>query len=97
MVLSDGSVYECVEHGVTGFKAKTPEEFTRYMRLLVDKTELRRRMGEAARQAVLARHTVNQWREHWRRVWKMRYSKLFDGWAGRAAAVGFEGIRPSSE
>ena len=68
MVLSDSPAYDCVEHGVTGFKAKTAEEFTHYMRLLVENAELRRQMGEAARHAVMTRHTVDQWAEHWRRA-----------------------------
>jgi len=67
LVLSDSPVYDCVEHGVTGFKAKDAGEFTRYLKLLVD-TELRRRMGEAARETVLMRHTTAQWTDHWRRA-----------------------------
>jgi glycosyltransferase involved in cell wall biosynthesis len=68
MVLSDLPVYDCVTHGVTGFKAKTADEFTYYMRLLVENAELRRKMGAAAREAVLTRHTTAQWADHWKRA-----------------------------
>ena len=36
MVVSDLEPYAVVEHGVTGFKARTPEDFAHYLRLLVD-------------------------------------------------------------
>ena len=87
MVLTDSPVYDCVEHGVTGFKAKDAGEFTRYLRLLVENAELRRRMGEAARNAVLTRHTVDQWAEHWRLA-------ISGDRAIPPAAVNHAGLRP---
>ena len=66
MVLQDSCAYACATHDVDCLKAKDSAEFTRYMKLLVENAELRRRMGGAARQAVLTRHTVSQWAEHWR-------------------------------
>ena len=66
MVVSDSPAYECVEHGVTGFKASTAEEFTEYAVQLCKDAELRKRIGEAAYDAVMARHTVTSCADVWR-------------------------------
>ena len=42
---------ELVQHGVTGFVAKTDEEFESYLTLLIRDHEVRQRMGAAARRA----------------------------------------------
>ena len=68
MVVSDSPAYECVEHGVTGFKASTPEEFTEYALMLCTDAALRKRIGGAAYDAVMARHTVTAYAEQWRRA-----------------------------
>ena len=65
-VVSDLPPYACVEHGVTGFKARTEAEFTRYSLMLCKDAALRKRIGEAAREAVMARHTVTACAEQWR-------------------------------
>jgi hypothetical protein len=57
MVVSDMPSYACVEHGVTGFKARTLDDFARYLSLLVTDAGLRKRIGRAARADVLRRHT----------------------------------------
>ena len=49
--------HECAEHGVTGFKARSPEEFGVYLRRLVEDAGLRTRMGAAARAEALSHHT----------------------------------------
>jgi spore maturation protein CgeB len=75
MVLQDSPVYECATHDENCLKAKDAGEFTRFMRLLIEDAELRRRIGEAARETVMSRHTVEQWSEHWRSaVGATRYS-----------------------
>ena len=66
MVLSDMPPYACVEHGVTGFKASTPEEFTEYALMLCTDAALRKRIGGAAHDAVMARHTVTSCADVWR-------------------------------
>jgi glycosyltransferase involved in cell wall biosynthesis len=66
MVVSDLPVYSCVEHGVTGFKARNAGEFTEYLKLLCADAELRQRMGQAAHDAVVTRHTTEQYAAQWR-------------------------------
>jgi len=57
-----------VDHGVTGFKARTPEEFTEYALMLCNDAALRKRIGQAAHDDVMARHTVSAKAETWRRA-----------------------------
>ena len=66
MVVSDLPVYACIEHGVTGFKARNAAEFREYLKLLCSDADLRARMGQAARDAVVTRHTPVQYAEQWR-------------------------------
>jgi hypothetical protein len=66
MVLSDMPPYACVEHGVTGFKARTAEEFTEYAIQLCKDAALRKRIGEAAYDVVMERHTVTACSAQWR-------------------------------
>jgi hypothetical protein len=66
MVLSDLPVYDCVEHGVTGFRARNAGEFSKYLKLLCSDADLRLRMGQAARDAVLTRYSTAQYAEQWR-------------------------------
>lgn len=68
MVVSDMPPYECVEHGVTGLKAHTAEEFTEYAVQLCKDAELRARIGGAAYDAVTAHHTIAACAEQWRRA-----------------------------
>lgn len=68
MVLSAARPYvDAVRHGETGFLAKTPADFYKYLTLLVTKPELRQSIGQAAFREVSARHTIlaraAQWRE----------------------------------
>jgi len=68
VVVSDCPVFSCVDHGVTGFKAQTPEEFTEYALMLCNDAALRKRIGQAAHDDVMARHTVSAKAETWRRA-----------------------------
>jgi hypothetical protein len=65
MVVSDLVPYACVEHGVTGFKARNGREFAEHLVRLCSDVELRERMGRAARAAVIKRHTTANYREQW--------------------------------
>lgn len=44
-----------IEHGETGFLAYGPEDFYRYLRMLIEDPELRERVGRAAREEALRR------------------------------------------
>ena len=47
-----GANREVVRHGVNGFLANTPEQWSEAIRTLAADSDLRRRMGEAARNTV---------------------------------------------
>ena len=53
-----GSNPEVIDDGVTGFLVQTQEEWYDRLRLLVEDSELRRRMGAAARAAAVERFSV---------------------------------------
>ena len=57
MVVSDTPSYADVEHGVTGFKARDADEFVTYVLRLATDAELRRKIGEAAQDCCLRRHS----------------------------------------
>ena len=65
MVVQDLEPYACVEDGVTGLKAVTEEEWVEQVMRLVGDAALRRRIGEAASEAVLAEHTLEARRALW--------------------------------
>ena len=52
---------EQVRHGVTGFLARTPEDWVDHLRTLLADEALRRRMGEEAKRDVRARWSVAAW------------------------------------
>jgi glycosyltransferase involved in cell wall biosynthesis len=66
-VIADPVIYPEIEHGVTGFHAATPPQMADILRTLIVDGELRERVGEAAREHVLARRTseiaATQWYE----------------------------------
>ena len=66
MVLSDMPPYACVEHGITGFKARTAEEFTEYAVRLCQDAGLRKRIGDAAHDYVMEHHTTTACAGQWR-------------------------------
>lgn len=59
-----GEYPEFVRHGETGFLAHTPEDWARYLRLLIDDPKLRFRMGAAAREWA-AEHTIQGNLQSW--------------------------------
>lgn len=61
---------EIVQHGINGFLPRTQEEWVQCISRLVEDAELRRAMGDAARQTVLERYSVQAWKE--------RYLQLFN-------------------
>lgn len=66
-IVADPVVYPEIEHGVTGFHAKTPTEAAEMVATLVNDAELRERVGEQARDHVLNERTAEiasaQWFE----------------------------------
>ena len=66
MVVSDSPVYACAKHGVTGFKARDGEDFYEYATQLCRDAELRKRIGGAAHDYVMAHHTTTDCAEQWR-------------------------------
>jgi hypothetical protein len=52
--------YDSVVDGVTGLKASTPDEWYERIRLLVDESALRQRLGDQARRDVMAHWMVGQ-------------------------------------
>jgi glycosyltransferase involved in cell wall biosynthesis len=50
VIVRDTYSAETVVHGVTGFQAVSDDEMFSYLALLLEKPELRRRLGEAGRQ-----------------------------------------------
>jgi glycosyltransferase involved in cell wall biosynthesis len=56
---------EIVQDGRTGFliPPHDPNALAQHLKVLVDRPELRLRMGNAARQAYLERHTINKYLE----------------------------------
>jgi hypothetical protein len=63
--VSDLPPYADMEHGVTGFKACTPEEFRVYLGRLVEDAALREHIGLAARAEVLRAHTSTVRAQEW--------------------------------
>jgi len=59
---------DTVRHGETGFLARTPADFAKYLNVLIRDGALRRRIGQAAREDVHARHTIAHRAVQWRAV-----------------------------
>lgn len=75
MVCSRVPAYEAlVEHGVTGYLARTPDDWLRYLTLLVNEPELRVKIGDAARAA--AREWTMDKKIH---LWEDAYASLSTG------------------
>ena len=66
MVLQRLEPYDVAEDGVTCLKAATEEEWTEQVLRLVGDAGLRRRIGRAAREQVLAEHTIEKRAPAWR-------------------------------
>lgn len=65
---------DLVEHGRTGFLASTPEQWNKYLTMLVNEPDARREIGDAAREAAKA-WTIDQ-RIH---MWEDAYASILDG------------------
>lgn len=68
LLCADLEPYAPAVDGVTCLKARTPEEYGRQLLRLVEDAPLRQRIGQAARQEVLAHHGPEAGRRAWRAV-----------------------------
>jgi len=59
-----------VKHGETGFLATTPEEWEKYIKLLVNDGRLRKEMGERAYRDIKDHYTFEGNRERWLEVYR---------------------------
>jgi len=59
---------DTVQHGETGFLAKTPADFGKYLNVLIRDSAVRERIGQAAQQTVHAQHTIAHRAQQWRQV-----------------------------
>jgi len=68
MVVSDipGGPYERLVDGVSGFRADSPEMFTRRVLELCSSPELRKRIGQNAREAVMGAYTTSHLSSEWK-------------------------------
>jgi glycosyltransferase involved in cell wall biosynthesis len=64
--IGDPRIYPAIEHGVTGFHARTPDQLAQTLVTLVDDPLLRARVGAAARRAVEERYAMPVAAQQWR-------------------------------
>ena len=70
-VMADvGANKEIVRHGENGLLAATPEEWLTCLHQLIESETLRRRLGEAGRQTVVQRYSVQAWQETYLRLFR---------------------------
>lgn len=67
-IVANPDVYPQIEHGVTGFHARTPGEAGQLIGELIDNEGLRITMGENARAYVRANRNIGVMAEGWKRV-----------------------------
>jgi glycosyltransferase involved in cell wall biosynthesis len=60
IVASDVTPYQCIQHGKTGYLASNPAQFKKYLELLIENEELRRKVGENAYQYVMDNWTIDK-------------------------------------
>jgi hypothetical protein len=64
--VGDARITPALEHGVTGFHARTPEDLARWLVTLVDDAALRTSVGTAAREVVESRYSMEALAPRWR-------------------------------
>lgn len=67
-VIASRRNYPDIEHGVTGYHAASPEEAFQHMHLLVGDHDRRRRVGDQAREHILATRTIQALAPRWEEV-----------------------------
>jgi glycosyltransferase involved in cell wall biosynthesis len=67
---------EMIQHGVSGFLAESPEEWLEAIRLLARDPELRRKMGQAGRQIVEERYSIEAGTQAWATIFVTLAGKM---------------------
>lgn len=70
---------EVIEHGVNGFIANDADTLRQYTRELLSDGSLRQRMGEAARQTILDKFSLDVFVRNWSRVFQDATQIVFKG------------------
>lgn len=70
---------EVIEHGVNGFIANDADALRQYTRELLADGQLRQRLGEAARQTILNRFSLDVFVRNWSRVFQDATQIVFKG------------------
>lgn len=69
-VASDVEPYRCIVDGKTGYKAKNTNQFIKYLSWLIESEELRKKIGQQAREEVLKNWTIDKFLP--------KYTELFE-------------------
>lgn len=77
-VCSDLEPYNCVEEGVTGFKAKTEDEFVEKLSRLIDNKLLREQIGQNAYEKNLKDFNLETNAHKWVKFYEETYSNVFN-------------------
>ncbi len=70
---------EVIEHGVNGLISNSPDELRQHVQELLRDGELRQRLGEAARQTILARFSMESFVNNWTNVFREASKTVFKG------------------
>lgn len=69
-VASDVAPYRCIQHGTNGFLASNQVQWVKYLSLLIESEELRRKVGKEAKKEVLANWNIQKFLP--------KYTELFE-------------------
>jgi glycosyltransferase involved in cell wall biosynthesis len=70
---------EIIENGVNGFLSNDPEELAGYCRTLLGNAALCRKLGDAARQTIVEKFSMNAFVNNWNRVFADAASHFYKG------------------
>ena len=70
---------EVIEHGKNGFLSNEPAELASYCRMLLNDTELCRRLGAAARQTILDKFSMSNFVTNWNRIFERAAALFYKG------------------
>lgn len=68
MIVSHAPAYKNVQHGKTGFVAKNPADYLKYLKVLVNNPELRNELGAQAQTEVIQNYTLESTGPLWNDV-----------------------------
>ena len=70
---------EIIQNGVNGFISNDPAELTMYCKVLLENAELRKKLGEQARQTILNRFSMSKFVATWDKYLREAASAVFTG------------------